>query len=264
MNINDINATLGNDNNTISANVPNINYIPGYKIAEEERRANEAVRQTNEASRITLYNDMESKLANNYFNGATFIPSVSESGEISWTNDKELDNPTTRNIKGPKGDPGDKGDKGDKGDPGAIKFSVVESLPATGADDTIYLVPITPDTSGNNYAEYIYINGAWELLGKIGVQVDLTNYVTNTDYATTSVGGVIKTSGSYGNELSSGVLRGTTRTYPQYTNDGNGTMISKGTLENVITGKDLTTKSYVDGLVGDIARALNTINGENI
>ena len=95
-----------------------------------------------------------------------------------------------------------------------------------------------------------------------GVIPDLTNYVTKTDYATTSTGGVIKTSGSYGNELSSGVLRGTTRTYQQYTDGSDSTMISKGTLENVITGKDLTTKSYVDGLVGDIDTALDSINGE--
>ena len=30
-------------------------------------------------------------------------------------------------------------------------------------------------------AEYVYINGAWELLGKIGVQVDLTDYYTKTE-----------------------------------------------------------------------------------
>ena len=40
------------------------------------------------------------------FNGATFIPSVNENGIISWTNDKGLDNPTQRDIRGPKGDPG--------------------------------------------------------------------------------------------------------------------------------------------------------------
>lgn len=34
-------------------------------------------------------------------NGATFTPSVSESGVISWTNDKGLENPTPVNIKGP-------------------------------------------------------------------------------------------------------------------------------------------------------------------
>ena len=39
-------------------------------------------------------------------NGATFTPSVSASGVISWTNDKGLSNPATVSIKGTKGDTG--------------------------------------------------------------------------------------------------------------------------------------------------------------
>lgn len=38
--------------------------------------------------------------------GATFTPTVDEEGNISWVNDKNLENPTTKNIKGPQGDPG--------------------------------------------------------------------------------------------------------------------------------------------------------------
>lgn len=70
-------------------------------------------------------------------NGATFTPAVSASGNLSWTNDKDLPNPATVNIMGPRGEKGDtgpqgpqgntglqgprgeKGDKGDKGDIGA-------------------------------------------------------------------------------------------------------------------------------------------------
>lgn len=37
-------------------------------------------------------------------NGATFTPAVDAEGNLSWTNDKDLDNPQTMNIKGPKGD----------------------------------------------------------------------------------------------------------------------------------------------------------------
>ena len=51
-------------------------------------------------------------------NGATFTPSVSEDGIISWTNDKGLENPTSVNIKGPKGDTGATGEKGEKGETG--------------------------------------------------------------------------------------------------------------------------------------------------
>lgn len=71
--------------------------------------------------------------------GATFIPEVSDEGVISWTNNQDLQNPESKNIKGPKGEKGDpfiysdftpdqlaglkgeKGDKGDKGDP--FKYS---------------------------------------------------------------------------------------------------------------------------------------------
>lgn len=36
-------------------------------------------------------------------NGATFFPAVSEDGVLSWTNDRELDNPQPVNIKGKDG-----------------------------------------------------------------------------------------------------------------------------------------------------------------
>lgn len=91
--------------------------------------------------------------------------------------------------------------------------------------------------------------------------IDLTDYVQNTDYATSSTGGVIKLGG--GLTLSGdGKTIGEVRNYATYQQSGDVLFISKGTLENVITGKDLTTKAYVDSLVGDINTALDTINGE--
>ena len=94
---------------------------------------------------------------------------------------------------------------------------------------------------------------------------DLTDYVKNTDYATASVGGVVKINSSYGvNVGTSGALTSFTRTYQDYQSSGNTLIIGKGTLENVIIGKDLTTKAYVDGLVGDISSVIDAINGEVI
>ena len=55
-------------------------------------------------------------------NGATFIPSVSTEGVISWTNDQELPNPSPVNIKG------DKGDKGDTGANGKDGYTPVKSI----------------------------------------------------------------------------------------------------------------------------------------
>ena len=52
-------------------------------------------------------------------NGATFTPAVDDAGNLSWSNDKDLANPNTVNIKGDKGDKGDKGEKGDTGAKGA-------------------------------------------------------------------------------------------------------------------------------------------------
>lgn len=46
-------------------------------------------------------------------NGVTFTPSVDNEGNLSWTNNGNLDNPETKNIKGPKGEPGPKGDTGE-------------------------------------------------------------------------------------------------------------------------------------------------------
>lgn len=50
--------------------------------------------------------------------GATFYPELSEEGVLSWTNDKDLDNPEPISIRGPKGDKGDTGARGPQGEVG--------------------------------------------------------------------------------------------------------------------------------------------------
>lgn len=52
--------------------------------------------------------------------GATFTPTVSASGVISWTNDKGLENPAPVSIMGPAGE------KGEKGEPGVAGHSPVK------------------------------------------------------------------------------------------------------------------------------------------
>lgn len=47
--------------------------------------------------------DLNVRRESGEFNGATFTPSLSESGDVSWTNDKGLDNPATVNIHGKDG-----------------------------------------------------------------------------------------------------------------------------------------------------------------
>ena len=88
-----------------------------------------------------------------------------------------------------------KGDKGEKGDAGSIKFIIVNELPTEDIDEqAMYLKRIIAEEEEeqNKYEEYIFTNGAWELVGTAKVQVDLTDYVKNTDYASNTKAGVVK------------------------------------------------------------------------
>lgn len=51
----------------------------------------------------SLSGNVGAKTINIGEDGATFIPSVSDDGVISWTNDKDLPNPEPVNIKGAPG-----------------------------------------------------------------------------------------------------------------------------------------------------------------
>lgn len=85
-------------------------------------------------------------------------------------------------LRGPQGE---KGEKGDKGDAGSIKFIPVAVLPTEGIDESaIYIIPDPDGAEENRFIEFVYIDGAWEQLGKISVQVDHSEYVKKTDYAT--------------------------------------------------------------------------------
>lgn len=154
--------------------------------------------------------------------------------------------------KGDKGEQGDKGDKGDKGEPGAINLLIVNELPLVGSEDTLYFVPKTDTEESDMYDEYVWINNDWELIGTKQITVDLSDYVKNTDYATASKGGVIKSANDYATQITqNGNLQSQTKSYSDYQNAYGSMFIGKGTLENVITGKDLTTKAYVDNTIED-------------
>lgn len=64
--------------------------------------------------------------------GAVFIPSVDANGNISWTNNGGLENPITRNIRGPKGD------SGAKGEDGKSPLDVAREQGYEGTADTFY------------------------------------------------------------------------------------------------------------------------------
>ena len=78
-------------------------------------------------------------------NGATFTPAVDDAGNLSWSNDKDLANPNTVNIKGAKGDKGEKGDTGAKGADGKTPNISIGTV-ATGAAGTNASATITGTT----------------------------------------------------------------------------------------------------------------------
>lgn len=64
----------------------------------------------------------------------------------------------------------------------SLKKEVVTSLPTTGKDDVIYLVKDDKGKENNNYLEYLWLNGKYELIGS--TQVDLKNYARKIEIKT--------------------------------------------------------------------------------
>lgn len=68
-----------------------------------------------------------------------------------------------------------------------LKKEVVDTLPSTGQDDVIYLVKDAKGKANNAYLEYLWINGAFELIGS--TEVDLTGYA-KTSYVDNSISNI--------------------------------------------------------------------------
>lgn len=115
------------------------------------------------------------------------------------------------------------------------------NLPSTGL--TVGDVYNVEDT-GDNYA---WTGTEWD---KLGGTIDLTDYVKNTDYATSSKGGVVKISNDLGTNISpAGILLGFTRSLAGYNSMTAEGIISKGTLENVLNAR-----------IGDISTILQELD----
>lgn len=157
---------------------------------------------------------------------------------------------------------------------------VVQELPETGQKGVIYLLAkdgVAPDV----YDEYVWIESTqtFELIGT--TQVDLTDYVKNTDYATSSKGGVIKVNSTSCaiSVTASGLLYASTKSLSAYNDAQTTIFIGKGTLENIkddlvaraienaITTQNLTVGSGEGTLyIGDVAgtATIATNNGLDI
>ena len=94
-------------------------------------------------------------------------------------------------------------------------------------------------------------------------KVDLTSYIQDTDYATDSKSGVLKTdSKNHGtNVTEDGVLTSQTKSYQDYDSvlDSNA-FVSKGTLENVIEGKGLVDERGLENAIKNSNRVLSSFS----
>ena len=64
-----------------------------------------------------------------------------------------------------------------------INFKVVDSLPGTGENNLIYLVPSSKQEENNVKDEYIWVDNSWELIGS--TKIDLSNYYTRDEVNST-------------------------------------------------------------------------------
>lgn len=56
--------------------------------------------------------------------------------------------------------------------------------------------------NGDRFEEYLYIDETWELIGGASVEVNLDDYVKNTDYAANGKAGIVKINNAYGIRVS--------------------------------------------------------------
>ena len=84
----------------------------------------------------------------------------------------------------------------------SFDMAVVQALPTEDiSTHTIYLIPKTGETN-DVYDEYVYINDAWEMVGN--TQIDLSNYVQKTDYATREHAGIVTVNTANGLNIQTG------------------------------------------------------------
>lgn len=85
------------------------------ETAEAARAEAEEDREDAEEARAAEFAAMKQEVASGELRGATFTPSVSAEGLLSWTNDKGLANPASVNVTGPQGPQGPTGAAGPTG-----------------------------------------------------------------------------------------------------------------------------------------------------
>lgn len=256
------------DNWLINANIQ----LSNIQSAEAQRVINENARVTNESLRVdaerereAYITDLEQRVDNGEFNGQDGATGPQgpkgDKGDTGAKGDKGDKGATGE--RGPQGIQGPQGSKGDKGDNATINgvntltiqegenISITQSgstmtISSTGGSGgTSDYTDLTNKPSINN----VTLSGN-KSLSDLGIQPS-GNYVTNTDYASSSTGGVIKVRTDFGTNMTNGFLGAEVKTNTDYISADNKMIIGKGTLENVITDKGLVTQSEAMTYLGD-------------
>lgn len=118
-----------------------------------------------------------------------------------------------------------------------------------------------PETSGLDIKLKVGASTVTSVNGMTGdvvidIPSDLSEYVKNTDYATAAKAGIIKATGAYGLQTnpSNGVIYGKDFDLTKYQTSSNLLVISKGTLDNVLT----QYKKVSDPMTEEAYNALET------
>lgn len=136
-----------------------------------------------------------------------------------------------------------------------FKIEVVDELPATGDAATVYLV-LDKEGAGDLYTEYIYVNGAWENLGK--QTVDLSAYST-TEQMNSAIAAAIATvySKSEVNNLLAAKVDGTSfDAYKQEVTNALAGKVDTATLD------DYQTTQAAEAAHNELAGRLDTVEGK--
>ena len=142
-----------------------------------------------------------------------------------------------------------------------VAFQVVDSLPTTGETTIIYLVPLADPETQNIYAEYMWIDGAWEHIGS--TKTDLSDYYTkaetDTKLDTKANASEVYTKTETDTKLNGkqATISGGASTITSSNLTASRALISNSSGKVAVSGVTSTELGYLDGVTSNVQTQLN-------